>query len=154
MLSSTGVKAKMCGLIRNKINNEMMESRCDLAACEPWRLNLNPAERSPVFKRATGFGSPFRDTGALAASSWVPGAKRWLWEGSRHGCDSIISKKPVPLLLAGGTFGWPLLPSSAGHWPRVGSEALGKCDLLFDYILHRPMSRAGSGPCHRAGARQ
>lgn len=98
--------------------------------------------------------APSTTWGPWLRPPWVPITKRQLWEGSRHSCDSSISKKPVTPRLAGGTFGWPLLPISAGCWPHVGSEALGKCDLLFDYILHRLMSRAGFGPCHRAGAKQ
>lgn len=64
----------------------MMESLCDLTSWEPWRLHLSPAERSPVFKRATGFGSPFHDIGTLAASTVGPCCsvrlgiiQAWLW---------------------------------------------------------------------------
>lgn len=50
----------------------MMASLCDLASYEPWRLNLDPAERSPTFKRASQVGSLFRNAGALAGPSVGP----------------------------------------------------------------------------------
>lgn len=148
MLSSTGVKAKVCGLIRNKINNEMMESGVIWQPVNLGGLTSTQQRGLQSSKEQLDLAAPSMTRGPWLRPPWVPIAKCWLWEGSRHGCDSIISKKPVTLLLAGGTFGRLLLPISAGCWPRVGSEALGKFDLLFDYILHRPMSRAGFGPCH------
>lgn len=122
----------------------MTVSLCVLTSCEPWRLNLNNlAERSPVFNRATWVGSPFHDTGNFMGPPLVPAVERQLGNNPGHDCGWTMSKKRVTLLLARGRFEWPLLPISAGHGPRVGSEALGKCDLLFHYILPRPMSRAG-----------
>lgn len=60
----------------------------------------------------------------------IPAAVHQFRNDPGYGCDWTISTKPAPLLLAGGRFEWQLLPISAGRWPRVGSEALGKCDPL------------------------
>lgn len=89
---------------------------------------------------------------------WQPPPRHWdlgwvlhgsLWSislGTIQGMAGTISKKPVSLLWAGGRFGWPRLPILARRWPRVDSEALGKCDLLFHSILHGPVSGAGFCP--------
>lgn len=97
---------------------------------------------------------------------WQPPPRHWdlgwvlhgsLWSislGTIQGMAGTISKKPVSLLWAGGRFGWPRLPILARRWPRVDSEPLGKCDLLFHSILHGPVSERAFVPRHGAGGEQ
>lgn len=74
------------GLIRNKVDNEMMEITCDLASCDPHRHNPNPDRGVRSSKEQLALAPPLggRD---LAGPSAGPCCKASAGELSRHGCD-------------------------------------------------------------------
>lgn len=95
MLSSTGVRLQcLFGLIRNKINNEMMESLCALASCEPRRLRLHPAERSLVFRRATLVGTPSTTPGPWLGAPRVPAVECQLGKHPGHAAAEPPPRSP------------------------------------------------------------
>lgn len=139
---------------KNKIHNELTESMCDLASCEPWRLHLNAAEMSLVFKRATLVGGPFQDTRTLAGSSeglcWGASA----WAASRP-CwtEPSPGSQLVCVRLQGGLGAhYCQFQPRAGHalavrlWENVPS-----CFIIF---CTGPFPKLAFGPRRGVGAEQ